>query len=132
MSDRTLDAFVDQTPYARFLGVTFTEDEQGVLGRLPVAPHLIGNPMIPALHGGAVSAFLELTATAQLWRAGAGSPRPINLTVAYLRAGRGGREVLARAHVKRSGRRIANVQVEAWQDSASRPIALLHAHFMVD
>ena len=30
---------------------------------------------------------------------------------------------------KRIGRRVANVHVEAWQESRARPIAALHGHF---
>jgi hypothetical protein len=29
------------------------------------------------------------------------------------------------------GRRIANVQAEAWQGERSQPIATLHGHFMI-
>jgi acyl-coenzyme A thioesterase PaaI-like protein len=33
--------------------------------------------------------------------------------------------------VKKAGRRIANVYVEAWQESRGAPIASLHGHFLL-
>jgi hypothetical protein len=33
--------------------------------------------------------------------------------------------------IKKVGRRIANVQVEAWQDARAAPIAALHGHFLL-
>ena len=37
----------------------------------------------------------------------------------------------ARAELKRVGRRIANLYVEAWQESRHSPIAALHGHFLI-
>ena len=98
---------------------------------MPFADPLIGNPVIPALHGGAIGAFLELTAVAALARGDGGRlPRTIGVTVEYLRTGRS-RDTYARAEVKRMGRRIANVAVEAWQDERARPVALLYGRFLL-
>ena len=97
------------------------------------AEPLIGNPTIPALHGGVLGAFMELTAVAELARRGDGDgplPRTIGVTVEYLRSGRA-RDTYARAEVRRLGRRIANVAVEAWQDDRARPVALLHGRFLL-
>ena len=57
-------------------------------------------------------------------------PRPIDVTVDYLRSGRPV-DTYARAQIKRLGRRVANVHVEAWQEARDRPIAALHGHFHV-
>ena len=79
-----------------------------------------------------LGAFLEMTALAQLSVAQGltRQPRPIGVTVEYLRSGRPV-ESYARAQIKRMGRRVANVYVEAWQEARSRPIAALHGHFHV-
>ncbi|WP_292021694.1 MULTISPECIES: PaaI family thioesterase [unclassified Brevundimonas] len=120
-------------PYARFLGLkTFVSgDEVTVI--MPFADKLIGNPMLPALHGGSTAALLEMTAMAQLAMAFPSPrlPRPINVTVAYLRTGRP-IDVFARARISRAGRRLAHVQAEAWQEERSQPIASLTAHFLLD
>jgi uncharacterized protein (TIGR00369 family) len=120
-------------PYARFLGLkTFVSgDEVTVI--MPFADKLIGNPMLPALHGGSTAALLEMTAMAQLALAFPSPrlPRPINVTVSYLRTGRP-IDVFARARISRAGRRLAHVQAEAWQEERSQPIASLTAHFLLD
>jgi uncharacterized protein (TIGR00369 family) len=119
-------------PYAGFLGVRgeLRGDELTLI--LPFSDHLIGNPLLPALHGGAVGAFMELTAITQLAIAtGSGrTPKTIAVQVDYLRSGRP-EDLFARARVKRIGRRVANVHVEAWQSERAQPIAALHGHFLV-
>jgi uncharacterized protein (TIGR00369 family) len=127
-----LRATLARIPYARFLGLRaeLAGDEMTVI--LPFAPHLIGNVTLPALHGGVLGALLEITALAQLSLAEglARQPKPIDVTIGYLRSGRPV-ETYARAEIKRIGRRVANVYVEAWQEARARPIANLHGHFHV-
>ncbi len=118
-------------PFARFLGVELDVDAEVTL-RLPFAPHLIGNPMIPALHGGVIGAFMEIAAMAQLAHSEhfAKIPKPINVTIQYLRSGKPV-DTFARAVVNRVGRTVANVEATAWQDAADHPIATLQAHFLL-
>ena len=127
-----LQATLARIPYARFLGLRaeLAGDEMTIT--LPFARHLIGNTALPAIHGGVLGALLEMTAVAQLsiTQGLARLPRPIDVTVGYLRSGRPV-DTYARAEVKRLGRRVANVYVEAWQEARSRPIASLHGHFHV-
>jgi uncharacterized protein (TIGR00369 family) len=127
-----LQATLARIPYARFLGVRgeLAGDEMTLI--MPFSDHLIGNVVLPAIHGGVIGALLEMTAVAQLSIAQglARLPKPIDVTVEYLRSGRP-IETYARAQIKRLGRRVANVHVEAWQEQRSRPIAALHGHFHV-
>ena len=118
-------------PFAHFLGVELDVAET-VTARLPFAPHLIGNPMIPALHGGVIGAFMEITAMAQLAHAETfvKIPKPINVSVQYLRSGRAV-DTFARAVVNRVGRTVANVEAIAWQDEPDHPIATLQMHFLL-
>lgn len=119
-------------PYAGFLGLTATRDGDVLTVTMPFADKLIGNPVLPALHGGSTAAMLELTAVAQvaLLYPRLKLPRPINVTVAYLRSGRPV-DVHARARISKAGKRVAHVQAEAWQDDPDNPIASLSAHFLV-
>lgn len=119
-------------PYARFLGLTAAQDGDVLTVTMPFADKLIGNPVLPALHGGSTAAMLELTAIAQvaLLYPRLKLPRPINVTVAYLRSGRPV-DVHARARISKAGKRVAHVQAEAWQDDPGNPIASLSAHFLV-
>ena len=86
-----------------------------------------------ALHGGVIGAFLEMTALAQLFIVQPPGPRPktIDVTIEYLRPGRA-QTAYARAEVRKIGRRIANVHVDAWQDEPSQPFAALRGHFLLN
>ena len=148
--DEALAALVGRAPYHRFLGVSFQRLGDELTGRLAYDDMLIGNPAIPALHGGVTGAFLEITAIVPLawdavWeimesgpegaaRIAAGDfpplPKTVDVTIDYLRSGRP-RDAYARAQVTRRGRRVANVRVEAWQDERDRPIAAAHGHFLL-
>ena len=132
-------------PYLQFLGIQFDRRGDELTAVLPFDDKLIGNPMLPALHGGATAAFLETTAIIELawttlWEdmeAGRTTmdtfpqlPKTIDFTVDFLRSGLP-RDAYARARVNRSGRRYASVQVEAWQDNRARPFAMASAHFLM-
>lgn len=123
---------LDRVPYARFLGLEGREIDGESVIVMPFREALVGNPMLPALHGGAVAAMMELTAIARL--AGKSPetplPRPINVTVSYLRSGRA-LDTIAAARISRAGRRVVNVLVEAWQADREQPIAALSAHFLL-
>ena len=129
---QSLDAFLQRVPYVRFLGmrVELAGDEMTTV--LPFAQHLVGNPMLPALHGGVIGAFMEMTALAQLSLAQPARrvPKTIDITIEYLRSARA-QETYARATLRKLGRRVANVQVEAWQDSRAQPVAGMTGHFLL-
>ena len=115
---------IDAIPYARWLGISAEVKDGELLGKLRFSDPLIGNPGIPALHGGTIGALLESTAIFRLfWEAEAVViPKTINLTVAYLRSGRP-LDTWAQAYMTKHGRRVASVRVEAWQEDRARPIA---------
>jgi uncharacterized protein (TIGR00369 family) len=119
-------------PYAQFLGVRAELKGDELTLILPFAPHLIGNPLLPALHGGVVGALMELTALTQLAIASKSEafPKTIDISVDYLRSGKPV-DTFARAKVVKIGRRIANVQAEAWQSARANAIAGMHGHFML-
>ncbi|HEX7760932.1 MAG TPA: PaaI family thioesterase [Caulobacteraceae bacterium] len=127
-----LAAMMASVPYMRFLGMTAELAGDEMTAILPFAPHLVGNVMIPALHGGVLGAFLEMTALAQLSvrEPLRRMPKTIDVTIEYLRPGRA-LTTYARADVRKLGRRIANVHVEAWQDNRASPVAALRGHFML-
>lgn len=145
--DETLAALVGGVPYIGFLGARFERRGDELTGILPYQEMLIGNPQLPALHGGATAAFLEMTAIinlswAMLWpeiegggaipAAGAmpGLPKTIDFTIDYLRPGLP-RDAYARARITRFGRRYASVQAEAWQDNRDRAFAQATGHFLM-
>ena len=129
---RELRTLFETVPYAKFLGIGFELKGDELTAILPFKDALIGNPMLPALHGGVVGAMMELTAVAQIFLTqGTGKiPKTIDISIDYLRSGRPV-DTFARAHVTKLGRRIANVRVEAWQANRADPIAALHGHFLL-
>ena len=142
--DTALQGLVGRIPYIQFLGIQFDRRGDELTAILPYADKLIGNPMLPALHGGATAAFLEVSAIIQLswmalWEGMEGDtgvtpafvmPKTIDFSVDYLRTGLP-RDAYARARVNRSGRRYASVHVEAWQDNRARPYAQATGHFLM-
>ena len=131
MSQALLETLLG-APYVAKFGVRLEQHGDELTGVLPFADNLVGNPLIPALHGGAVGAFLEIVASASLLVAQplARLPRPIDISVDYLRPARDA-DVYARAIVARSGSRVANVRVEGWQGRKGAPVATLHGHFLI-
>lgn len=144
--DNALQSLVAGVPYMQFLGIAIDRRGDELTAILPFDEKLIGNPMLPALHGGVTASFLEVTAImelswAMIWdemEEGATTenapkvrlPKTIDFTVDYLRTGLP-RDAYARARVNRSGRRYASVHVEAWQDKRSRLFAQATGHFLM-
>jgi acyl-coenzyme A thioesterase PaaI-like protein len=123
---------IDSIPYMRFLGLTVSGDEDGPIVTMPGSDHIIGNPVLPAIHGGVVGAFLESTAIMHLiWaRESQQVPKIVNLTIDYLRSARVV-DTHAQAIITKHGRRIANIRIEAWQTDRAKPVAAAHAHFLL-
>jgi len=131
----TLDAPEDpdgpfaNSPFARCLGIRVNDD--GTL-TMPFSPKIIGNPILPAIHGGMTGAFLETTAILGVRRelGIATLPKPIGLTINYLRSGRA-LDTIANVSIVKQGRRIVAFEARAWQDDPDKPIASAFGHFML-
>ena len=148
--DAALSALAAQIPFARFLGIGFERRGDELTGIMSFDEKIIGNPLLPALHGGATASFLEVTAVMELswslvWHEMESGrlavedlttetfprlPKTIDFTVDYLRSGLP-RDAYARARINRSGRRYASVHVEAWQDNRDRLFAQATGHFLM-
>lgn len=148
--DAALRALAEGVPYIRFLGIGFSRYGDELTAVLSYDDKLIGNPALPALHGGVTAAFLEVSAIIQLSWSGLWEeiesgridpravgpeklprlPKTIDFSVDYLRQGLP-RDAYARARVNRSGRRFASVHVEAWQDNRARLYAQATGHFLM-
>lgn len=148
--DAAVSAIVAAVPYIAWLGIRFDRRGDELTAVMPFADKLIGNPVLPAIHGGVTAAFLEIAATVELtfmslWddlEAGRMVPdaavpiaiprlaKTIDFSVDYLRSGLP-RDSYARARVVRLGRRYSSVQVEAWQDNRDRPFAQANGHFLM-
>lgn len=127
-----INLFLSAIPYARFLGISVDQKGNEITTVLTFDQKLIGNPILPALHGGVIGAFLEMTAIIQLgFETGiAALPKPIGITIDYLRSGKP-LDTYGSARITKQGRRVATVLAEAWQEDRAKPIASAHGHFLL-
>jgi uncharacterized protein (TIGR00369 family) len=127
-----MQALVEHIPYARFLGVNVDQTRGEMITVMPFKDTLVGNINLPAIHGGAIGALLELTAVIQLLLDTSCEkfPKTVDFSIDYLRPGKP-IETYGRAIVTRQGRRVANVRTELWQDDPSKLIAIGHGHFLL-
>lgn len=119
-------------PYFGYLGLELEETNEELICVMPKNKRFIGNPVLPALHGGIVGAFVESTALVHMLvtQEVTQIPKIINITVEYLRSAK--LEVsYARAVITKPGRRVANMRVQAWQSNREKPIATASANFLV-
>jgi uncharacterized protein (TIGR00369 family) len=125
-------ALIDLIPYAGFLGLSAAMQGDELITTMRYGDHLIGNPALPALHGGTLGALLESAAIFELLCRSETVvlPKTITLTVDYLRSGAPA-DTHARGVVTRQGRRVTNVRMEAWQVDRKAPVATAHAVFLV-
>ncbi|MGA7999381.1 MAG: hotdog domain-containing protein [Bradyrhizobium sp.] len=117
------------SPFARCLGIRAGDDGALVM---PFSQKIIGNPILPAIHGGITGAFLETTAILGVTRELGVSalPKPIGLTINYLRSGRA-LDSYANVSIVKQGRRVVAFEAKAWQDDPTKPIASAFGHFML-
>lgn len=146
MRERALiDAVLAQMPY----GATMTMrvhalEEKALVCHMPFDESLIGNVDLPAIHGGALSSFLEMAATLEVARRQLAQasiahidiqqiadtvPVPLNVTVQYLRSARN-RDCYARAEVLKLGRRSNTVLCRLWQEDERKPVASMTGIFV--
>ncbi len=134
---RTPASPAGRSPYADFLALERCappEDPAAAVFRMPFKPELIGNPVLPALHGGVVAGFAETAAllhviyTSDL--APEEAPRGVDFSLDYLRPARPV-DTWARCTTVRQGARVALVHVQVWQEDPSRPIVTARSHCLL-
>ena len=123
-------ARIDRVPYARTLGIQMINEDGCFL--LPSRKSNIGNPTLPALHGGAIAGFMELSAMIHVLSQGGSdsTPKIVDFAVDFVRAGKF-EETFCRCELVFFGRKMINVSITAWQDDPGRPIAKARAQFLV-
>lgn len=129
---KNVGLFVDAIPYAKFLGISAQEENGALIAKLAFSPTNIGNPILPAIHGGVVGAFLETVAILQLlWmQESVTVPKTITITIDYLRTA-GPLDTFGKAIVTKLGSRVANVRAVAWQADPDKPVAGANGNFLL-
>ncbi|WP_281645400.1 PaaI family thioesterase [Parendozoicomonas sp. Alg238-R29] len=125
-----LDQLIDNIPYAKLIGVKGQLVGDEALFLLPPQDANIGNPVLPAIHGGVIGGFMETAAALHLllFMNQPKIPAIIDFSIDYLRSGQL-RDTFAECQLHRQGRRVANVSVTAWQSHRDVPIATGRVHF---
>ena len=142
MEARLRQVFEEHVPFNRVIGLKVESvDPDAPKLRFDMKPELIGNPRRQILHGGVISAVLDVAAGFAIHLAvarqkaeepGEGafpSIGTINLHVDYLRPGRGA-HFIATGRVVRLGNRVAVAHMEMINDSGEL-IATGGAAYMV-
>jgi len=130
--DASPQQIVDFIPYSSFIGAQAKMDGDQVLYWLEKRASNIGNPSLPAIHGGVIGGFLELAAAIEiLYSLDVGTvPKVVDFSLDYLRPGRY-KTTYATCNVLRQGKKLVNVTASAWQDSPDKLIATARCHFLV-
>ncbi|GMV56349.1 MAG: hypothetical protein AMXMBFR6_21540 [Betaproteobacteria bacterium] len=126
------DLLTNAIPYARLLGLKLETKGNELTCAMPFSQVLVGNPVLPALHGGSVGGMMECAAILHLlWNMDSVSvPKTVDFSVDYLRSARA-EDTYARAIMVRMGARVANLRVEAWQSDVHKPIAIGIGNFLL-
>ena len=123
-----------RSPYVDFLNVhQQAQIDAGPVFRMPYKPELIGNPMLPALHGGVLAGFGETAMVLHLMATNpslTAVPRSVDFAIAYMRSAKP-IDTFAQSTTVRQGNRVALVMVSLWQDDPSRPVVQARGHFLM-
>ncbi|TDP81225.1 acyl-coenzyme A thioesterase PaaI-like protein [Aquabacterium commune] len=130
----TLAVPTGRSPYVDFLNVhQQPQIDAGPVFRMPYKPELIGNPVLPALHGGILAGFGETAMILHLLATNpgmAGIPRSVDFAIAYMRSAKP-IDTFAQSTTVRQGNRVALVMVSLWQDDPQRPVVQARGHFLM-
>ncbi|QSX35835.1 MULTISPECIES: PaaI family thioesterase [Shewanella] len=124
---------LEQVPYARFIGMEASRFGDELVFRLPAKDTNIGNPVVPAIHGGVIAGFMEMSAIVQLmvFMQTSRVPKVVDFSIDYLRAGYH-KDTFAECRITRQGRRVANVNINCWQTNRKQLVSTARAHFLID
>jgi len=129
---KEVNSWLAMIPYAQLLGVSAEDRGEQLIFTLQPKSSNIGNPLLPALHGGVVAAFMETAAILNVmaYTQGQRIPKVIDFSIDYLRSATT-EMTYARCKLGRLGKRVVNVSVTAWQgEKEAEPIALARAHLI--
>ena len=109
---------------ARYLNYEPMSENGVLIHHLRFEERHIGNPVIRALHGGAIASLLEFSAVATLSSHVAHDVtiRVVNLNVDYLRSS-SAKDMSVHIDIKRLGRRVAFLEGVGWQEDRDKPVA---------
>lgn len=130
--DKDFSGLISHVPYAKLIGMQCLQLGDELIFELPALDDNIGNPILPAIHGGVIGGFMENAAIfhvlAQLETQRI--PKVVDFSLDYIRPGRF-QTTYASCSVVRQGRKVVNVSVSAWQNKRDEPIANARTHLLL-
>ena len=126
---------IEPVPFARALGMRLISAENGTaVVAVPYDPRLVGDPDTGVLHGGVISALLDMACGLAVLSAPSGlsSTATLDLRIDYMRPATPGRTVHARAECYRATRSIAFVRALAYHGDAEHAVASAAASFILE
>lgn len=132
LAERDMAALIQAIPYARTLGIDCITLGEQFIFRLKKNADNLGNPTLPAIHGGVIGGFMETAGAlhTMMFADNLQVPKVVDFSIDYLSPGRH-RDTYARCIFVRQGRKISNVSITAWQTSEQKPIATARSHFLL-
>jgi uncharacterized protein (TIGR00369 family) len=114
---------LDTSPFQRFLGVTLSQVDNGVVEvRLPFRPELLREDGSDWLHGGVVTALIDIAGDYAVASGVGGDVTTVDLRVDFLRPACRG-ELTALGRTVRAGRTLVVADVEV-RDSSGQLVAI--------
>ena len=125
---------IDFIPYAKMLDMKRIESKESGKWCYQLTPShsLIGNPTLPAIHGGALAGFMEISALLHLTMKMdvVHFPKTVDFSIDYIRAGLL-KNTYALCKIIRFGNKLVSMTIEAWQDDQEEPIAKARMQVLV-
>lgn len=130
--EKDFSSLMENIPYAKLIGMQSLSIGDELLFVLPANEDNIGNPTLPALHGGCIGGFMENSAIMHVLAMIETTriPKVVDFSLDYLRPGRF-RDTYASCTVVRQGRKVVNVSISAWQTTKDEPIANARTHLLL-
>lgn len=128
-----IQLLLNHIPYAQLIGMEVLHLGKELIYKLPAKDSNIGNPTLPALHGGVIGGFMENSAIIHVLATMPVPtiPKVVDFSLDYLRAGRFV-DTFCACVVVRQGRKVANVSMSAWQARQDEPIAVARCHLLLE
>ena len=132
IASKDMNGLIRHIPYAQFLGLESISIGDDFIFKLPKNGDHIGNPTLPAIHGGVLGGFMETCGAlyVMMFSEVFTVPKVVDFSIDYVSPGRHC-DSFASCNVVRQGRNIANVAITAWQSQPDKPIATARTHFLL-
>jgi acyl-coenzyme A thioesterase PaaI-like protein len=116
IANRDAKGLIEKIPYAVLIGIESLAIGEDYVFKLPKNNDNLGNPSLPAIHGGVIGGFMESAGAlhVMLFSDALTVPKVVDFSIDYLSPGRH-LDSYARCHLVRQGRKIANIRCTAAQ-----------------